>query len=69
MTEPTARQAQALDFIREHIASRGFAPSVAEIGAHLNVSSNAANDLLVALQKKGYIRRAYGVARGLALAA
>lgn len=54
----TGRQAQTLDFIRESIESRGYPPTLREIGAHMGIrSTNGVNDHLRALERKGYLRR------------
>ena len=53
----TTRQQQVLDFIRECIAEK-YPPTIREIGTHFGFSEKAAQDHLVALEKKGYIRRA-----------
>lgn len=52
------RQSQTLDFIRQSVGERGFAPTLQEIGNHLGIrSKNAVNDHIVALERKGAIRR------------
>ncbi|MGA1795475.1 MAG: transcriptional repressor LexA [bacterium] len=59
MTEPlTPRQKKVLDFLIDHISSRGFPPTVREIGAHLGISGpKGAKKFLDILERKGYIRR------------
>lgn len=58
MTKPTPRQAEALRLIAHSIRERGFAPSMRELCIALGVSStNAVNDLLCALDRKGSIKR------------
>lgn len=59
MTEPlTPRQKKVLDFLINHIDSRGFPPTVREIGAHLGISGpKGAKKFLDILERKGYIRR------------
>lgn len=43
-------------------------PTIAEIGDHFGIrSTNGVNDLLVALERKGYIIRRKGTARGIQL--
>jgi len=55
--ELTKRQDYVLRFIARQIAE-GLPPSMREIGTYIGaVSTNAVNDHLVALEKKGYIRR------------
>ncbi len=52
------RQLQVLDFIRQAVATRGYPPSVREIGQHLGLRSPATvHSHLTALVKAGFIRR------------
>jgi len=61
----TRRQAAILQFIIECIRDHGWPPTIAEIGrAFAIASTNGVNDHLVALEKKGYIRRS-SQARGI----
>ncbi len=54
----TARQKQIYDFLLKTIREKGYAPSIAEIGARFKIAStNGVSDHLKALEKKGYIRR------------
>lgn len=54
----TDRQQQALSFIQRYIATRGFPPTLREIGEHMGIrSTNGVNDHLKALEKKGYLER------------
>src|SRR3954470_2186016 len=54
----TDRQRQALDFIGRYISTRGFPPTLREIGEHMGIrSTNGVNDHLKALEKKGYLER------------
>lgn len=58
MQKLTDRQRAVLDFISESIASRGFPPTLREIGNHLGIrSTNGVNDHLRALERKGYLTR------------
>jgi repressor LexA len=62
--ELTAKQAQVLDFIRQHSAFYG--PAIREIAAGLQIRSpNGVVCHLDALERKGYISRKRGVARGI----
>ena len=55
---PTQRQQQVLDFINNCIHSRGYPPTMREIGEHLGIrSTNGVNDHLKALERKGYLVR------------
>src|SRR6202453_4007173 len=54
----TQRQQMVLDFIRESIHSRGYPPTLREIGARMGIrSTNGVNDHLRALERKGYLTR------------
>lgn len=54
----TARQQQVLDFLREAVAARGYAPSLREIGGAVGLGSpSSVKHQLEALTQKGYIRR------------
>lgn len=62
----TGRQEQVLGFIREHIVSKQFPPTVREIGEHFGMrSTNAVNDHLAVLARKGWITRDAMVSRGI----
>jgi repressor LexA len=54
----TQRQQMVLDFIRESISTRGYPPTLREIGAKMGIrSTNGVNDHLRALERKGYLTR------------
>lgn len=54
----TARQAEILRWIADFSATHQMPPSLREIGAAMHITStNGVNDHLVALERKGYIRR------------
>ncbi len=54
----TARQRRVLEVIREAVASRGYPPSVREIGEAVGLtSSSSVAHQLKTLQTKGYLRR------------
>lgn len=62
----TERQSEVLEFIRRYLAERGFPPSVRNICDWFGWrSTNAAEDHLRALERKGAIRLSPGVARGI----
>lgn len=64
----TERQAEVLQWIEESVANRGIAPSIPELMQLLGSKSpTAAADHLKALERKGYIERMPGTARGLRL--
>ena len=62
----TDAQEKVLDFIKSYTDENGWPPTRGEISTEFNwVSSNAAHDHLKAIEKKGYIYIAEGVARGI----
>lgn len=64
----TRRQAAILQFIIESIRDVGYPPTIAEIGLKFDIAStNAVNDHLLALQRKGFISRS-SKARGIHVA-
>lgn len=64
----TVRQAEVLVYLRDHIATRGYAPTLREIGRYLGIkSTNGVNDHLRALIRKGYITRPALISRAIVL--
>lgn len=64
----TPRQNEIYEFIRACIQQQGAPPTIPEIGAKFGMkSTNGVNDLLNVLERKGYIIRRRGTARGIAL--
>lgn len=63
------RQKQILDFISQYIQKNGYAPTLQQIADSIGVSSLATiHEHLLAMEKKGVIRRLEGSARGIELA-
>ena len=69
MTRPlTERQKEVLEFIRQQVASKGFPPSIREIGSQFGIrSTNGVRGILQALERKGEIRRSPQLSRGIEL--
>lgn len=64
----TPRQREVYNFISRFSETHGYAPTIAEIRAHLGLSSPATvHQLLSALEREGLIRRIPNVSRGLEL--
>lgn len=62
------RQRQILDFIKQHIATTGSAPTLRQIADALNVSSLATvHEHLQTLEQKGLIKREHGKTRAIEL--
>lgn len=65
----TTRQAEVYNFIRERIRTRGYGPTVREIGSRFRINSpNGVMCHLKALEKKGLIRREANMSRAIQLA-
>ena len=64
----TRRQKEILDFVASHIARKGYAPTIEEIGDNFGLSSLATvHKHLSNLQEKGLIKRAWNRSRALEL--
>ncbi len=62
----TERQKQVLKIIYSSLKSSGYPPTLADLREGLKVSSNqGVLDMLQSLERKGYIRREEGAARGI----
>jgi repressor LexA len=69
MRELTTRQAEILAFIRNEVRTKGRPPTLREIGEQFGIkSTNGVDAHLLSLEKRGYIHRARGTARGIVLA-
>src|SRR2546430_15062001 len=67
-TQLTQRQKEIYEFIREKIESRGYGPTVREIGLGFDIKSpNGVMCHLKALEKKGLIKREGFSARAIQL--
>jgi repressor LexA len=65
----TTRQMAVFEFIRDKILSRGYGPTVREIGEHFQISSpNGVMCHLRALEKKGLLHRVRKQDRAIARA-
>ena len=65
----TSRQKEVYEFIREKIRTRGYGPTVREIGTHFKISTpNGVMCHLKALEKKGLIAREANMSRAITLA-
>jgi len=66
MEELTERQREILAFIVKETESRGFPPTIREIGEEMDIrSTNGVNDHLKALERKGYLNRGEQQSRSL----
>ncbi len=68
LSQLTRRQREVYEFIREKIRSRGYGPTVREIGRHFNIRSpNGVMCHLRALERKGLITREPNMSRAIML--
>jgi len=67
MKQLTKRQQEVAAFIEEYIDKNGYAPSVRNIADNFGFSPKAAFDHMTALKKKGVIKTADNLSRGLQL--
>lgn len=69
MTSLTERQQEVLDFIKLYAKKNGYPPTRKEIAIGFGwASANAAQQQLVSIESKGYIRLVRGgVSRGIVL--
>jgi repressor LexA len=67
ITRPlTQRQQEVLEYVIKAIHTKGFPPTLREIGAHFSIrSTKGVNDHLAALERKGKIRRHPELSRGI----
>lgn len=66
MNPLTNRQKQILAFIERFLTARGYPPTRLEIATHFGMSSaNAAQCHVLALQRKGAVKIAPGLSRGI----
>jgi repressor LexA len=64
----TERQRRILEYVQDEIVKRGHSPTIREIGARFKISStNGVRTHLVALVKKGYLKKQEYISRGLEL--
>jgi repressor LexA len=65
---PSPRQIEALVFIATYMAERGYPPTVREISDSMGIAStNGAAEHVDRLERKGLLRRAPLVSRGLVI--
>lgn len=66
--QPTDTQRATIAFITDFVATRGFPPSLKEIGDHFGITSRAADDRLKWLVRKGLVRKEPNRTRSYAVA-
>lgn len=63
----TPRQRDVIACIRRYVDAHGYPPATREIARDLSITGNAVFGHLTAIERKGHLRRAPGVARGIQL--
>jgi repressor LexA len=64
----TRKQKEIWNYLEEHIAEKGYAPTLEEIGAHFGLSSLATvHKHLTNLERKGVIARQWNMSRAIEL--
>jgi len=63
--ELTERQKEIFNFVKTFIKTRGYPPSIREIGEHFQIYPRAVFDHLKALERKGYLKRESSMSRGI----
>lgn len=64
----TSRQQQVYTFIKDYVEANGSSPTLREISTHIGTAGTAtAISHIEALEKKGYLQRREGSARGIVL--
>ena len=66
-SQPTQKQQDFLDYIRDYIDEHGYSPTVRDLGQHFGISLNGVVCHLKALIKKGYITMPNRLARSIRL--
>ena len=62
----TKRQREIYEYLKEHIYSKGYAPSIVEIGKHFHLSSPATvHKHLSHLEQKGLIKKQHNLSRAI----
>jgi len=62
----TKRQREIYEYLKDHIRSRGYAPSIAEIGKQFHLNSPATvHKHLIHLEEKGLIRKQQNLSRAI----
>lgn len=60
MRDLTEKQQYIYEFIKDYVIMKGYAPSIRDIARHFKMTPRGAQQHLIALEKKGYIKRGKG---------
>ena len=67
MKQITEKQQSVYNFILDYFMVNGYSPSIREIANKFNVTVKTSLDHVIALQKKGYIKRTAIIARSIVI--
>ena len=65
--QPTRRQRDYLDFIARYILRYGVSPAESDIARHFLVSPPSVNQMVQMLERRGFIRRQFGIPRSITI--
>jgi repressor LexA len=65
MIDATEKQTSVLNFISDFIERVGYPPTIRDIADHFSMSAKGAYDHVLALEKKGYIKRDPKISRSI----
>ena len=65
--QPTRRQREYLEFIARYIRRYGVSPAESDIARHFLVSAPSVNQMVQMLERRGFIRRQFGIPRSIAI--
>lgn len=65
MTDLTCKQFKVYEFIKDFIKDKQYPPSCRDIATGFSINTKSAQDYLKVIEKKGYIKRISGQARGI----
>jgi len=63
----TKKEKEVLKFIRDFINEKGFPPSIREVASFFNIAPKNAHKYINNLEKKGYIKKAKNISRGISI--
>src|SRR5438552_14238457 len=65
----TRQQKKVLNIIQDFIQRKGYPPTAMEIARRMNIKwVRAVQKHIIALENKGYLKRGFGLSRGITLA-
>jgi hypothetical protein len=65
--QPTRRQRDYLEFIARYVLRYGVSPAESDIARHFLVSAPSVNQMVQMLERRGFIRRQFGIPRSITI--